>query len=152
MYSISLVLKLRPVAQKSMGQGLQGYAITFWKEWNYEFSYTDFLSLKEKGCLFKSDLTLPLVNPTYEILCAVLTQGREDKEIVKIIEYTHSKLQNKYVEMKFQLDATDGSLLQNLLFTQHVSGIIMPIIRSSRVLYRWLLLVVLGALVFKLSV
>jgi len=28
----------------------------------------------------------------------------------------------------------------------------MPIIRSSRVLYRWLLPVVLGALVFKLSV
>ena len=31
-------------------------------------------------------------------------------------------------------------------------GTIMPIIRSSRVLYRWLLSVVLGALVFKLSV
>ena len=28
----------------------------------------------------------------------------------------------------------------------------MPIIRSSRVLYRWLLPVVFGALVFKLSV
>ena len=28
----------------------------------------------------------------------------------------------------------------------------MPIIRSSRVLYRWLLSVVFGALVFKLSV
>jgi hypothetical protein len=59
---------------------------------------------------------------------------------------------NKYTEMKGQLDATDGSLLQNLLFAQHVSGTIMPIIRSSRVLYRWLLLVVLGTLVFKLSV
>jgi hypothetical protein len=47
--------------------------------------------------------------------------------------------------MKCQLDATDGSLLQNLLFVQHVSGTIMFIIRSSRVLYRWLLLVVLGA-------
>ena len=31
-------------------------------------------------------------------------------------------------------------------------GLIMPIIRSSRVLYRWLLPVVFGALVFKLSV
>jgi hypothetical protein len=31
-------------------------------------------------------------------------------------------------------------------------GTIMPIIRSSRVLYRWLLPVVFGALVFKLSV
>jgi len=41
---------------------------------------------------------------------------------------------------------------KNLLFAQHVSGTIMPIIRSSRVLYRWLLSVVLGALVFKLSV
>ena len=31
-------------------------------------------------------------------------------------------------------------------------GTSMPIIRSSRVLYRWLLPVVFGALVFKLSV
>ena len=43
-------------------------------------------------------------------------------------------------------------LLQSLLLAQHVSGTIMPIIRSSRVLYRWLLPVVFGALVFKLSV
>ena len=33
-----------------------------------------------------------------------------------------------------------------------VCRLIMPIIRSSRVLYRWLLPVVFGALVFKLSV
>jgi hypothetical protein len=33
-------------------------------------------------------------------------------------------------------------LLQILLLAQHVSGTIMPIIRSSRVLYRWLLPVV----------
>jgi len=44
------------------------------------------------------------------------------------------------------------SLLQILLLAQHVSGTIMPIIRSSRVLCRWLLPVVFGALVFKLSV
>jgi len=44
------------------------------------------------------------------------------------------------------------SLLQILLLAQHVSDTIMPIIRSSRVLYRWLLPVVFGALVFKLSV
>ena len=43
-------------------------------------------------------------------------------------------------------------LLQILLLAQHVSGTIMPIIRSSWVLYRWLLPVVFGALVFKLSV
>ena len=42
-------------------------------------------------------------------------------------------------------------LLQVLLIAQHVSGTIMPIIRNSRVLYRWLLPVVFGALVFKLS-
>jgi hypothetical protein len=35
-------------------------------------------------------------------------------------------------------------LLQILLLAQHVSGTIMPIIRSSRVLYRWLLPVVFG--------
>ena len=56
------------------------------------------------------------------------------------------------MEIKCQLDATDEFLLQILLLSQHVSGTIMPIIRSSRVLYRWLLPVVLGALVFKLSV
>ena len=43
-------------------------------------------------------------------------------------------------------------LLQILLRAQHVSGTIMPIIRSSKVLYRWFLPVVFGALVFKLSV
>ena len=43
-------------------------------------------------------------------------------------------------------------LLQILLLAQHVSVTIMPIIRSSRVLYRWSLPVVLGALVSKLSV
>ena len=37
-------------------------------------------------------------------------------------------------------------LLQILLLAQHVSGTIMPIIRSSRVLYKWLLPVVFGAL------
>ena len=43
-------------------------------------------------------------------------------------------------------------LLQISLLAQHVSGTIMPIIRSSRVFYSWLLPVVFGALVFKLSV
>ena len=43
-------------------------------------------------------------------------------------------------------------LLQILLRAQHVSGTIMPINRSSRVLYKWLLPVVFGALVYKLSV
>ena len=43
-------------------------------------------------------------------------------------------------------------LLQILLLDQHVSGTITPIIRSSRVLYRWLPPVVFGALVSKLSV
>jgi len=46
------------------------------------------------------------------------------------------------VEIKGQLDATEWFLLQNLLSTQHVSGTIMPIIGSSRVIYRWLLPVV----------
>ena len=44
------------------------------------------------------------------------------------------------------------SILQILLLAQHVSGTIMPTIRSSRALYKWLLPVVFGALVFKLSV
>jgi len=44
------------------------------------------------------------------------------------------------------------SLLQILLLAQHVSGTTMPIIRSSRVLYRWLLPVAFRAVVFKLLV
>jgi hypothetical protein len=43
-------------------------------------------------------------------------------------------------------------LLQILLLAQHVLGTITPNIRSSRALYRWLLPVVFGALVSKLSV
>ena len=43
-------------------------------------------------------------------------------------------------------------LLQILLLAQHVSRTTTPIIRSSRVLYRWILPVVFGDLVFKLSV
>ena len=43
-------------------------------------------------------------------------------------------------------------LLQILLHAQHVSGNTMSIIRSSRLLYRWSLPVVFGALVFRLSV
>ena len=39
-----------------------------------------------------------------------------------------------------------------LLLAQHVSGTTMPIIRSSRVLNKWLLPVVFGALVLRLSV
>ena len=51
-----------------------------------------------------------------------------------------------YVEIKCQLDATDEFLLQILLLAQHVSGTIMPIIRSSTILYKWLLPVVFGVL------
>ena len=43
-------------------------------------------------------------------------------------------------------------LLQISLPVQYVSGTTMPIIRSSRALYRWLLPVVFGSLDFKLSV
>ena len=55
------------------------------------------------------------------------------------------------MEIKCQLDATEV-FLQFLLLAQHVSGTTMPIIRSSRVLYRWLLPVVFHAVVFKLLV
>jgi hypothetical protein len=46
---------------------------------------------------------------------------------------------------KCQLEATDEFLLQILVLAQHVSDTIMPIIRSSKVLYKWLLPVVFGA-------
>jgi len=38
------------------------------------------------------------------------------------------------VGIKGQLDTTDWFLLQNLFFAQHVSGTIMPNIRSSRII------------------
>ena len=57
-----------------------------------------------------------------------------------------------YVEIKCQLDATDDFLLQILLLAQHVSGTIMPIIRSSRVFYKWLLPVVFGAVKMKIVI
>jgi hypothetical protein len=50
-----------------------------------------------------------------------------------------------YVEIKCQLDATDEFLLQILLLAQLVSGTFMPLIRSSRVFYKWLQSVVFGA-------
>ena len=43
-------------------------------------------------------------------------------------------------------------LLQILLLAQHGLGTTMPIIRSSRLLYRWLLPVVFGSLIFKQAV
>ena len=42
-------------------------------------------------------------------------------------------------------------LLQILLLAQHVSGITMPIIRSSRVLYSWLLRAVFCAVAFQVA-
>jgi hypothetical protein len=60
------------------------------------------------------------------------------------INTTYRKL-STFVEIKCQLDATDELLLQILLLAQYVSGTIMPIIRSSGVLYKWLLPVVFGA-------
>jgi len=50
----------------------------------------------------------------------------------KLRQYKHKVCQ--FVEIKCQLDATEV-LLQILLLAQHVTGITMPIIRSSRVLY-----------------
>ena len=57
-----------------------------------------------------------------------------------------------YVEIKCQLDATDDFYCRSYCLLNMFRGTIMPIIRSSRVLYEWLLPVVFGALVFKLSV
>jgi len=54
-------------------------------------------------------------------------------------------IRSKVKQLGFQLDATDELLLQILLLAQHVSGTIMPIISSSRVVYKWLLPVVFGA-------
>ena len=57
-----------------------------------------------------------------------------------------------YVEIKCQLDATDDIYCRFYCMLNMFRGNTMPIIRSSRVLYRWSLPVVFGALVFRLSV
>ena len=57
-----------------------------------------------------------------------------------------------YVEIKCQLDATDDIYCRFYCMLNMFRGNNMPIIRSSRVLYRWSLPVVFGALVFSLSV
>ena len=56
------------------------------------------------------------------------------------------------MEIKCQLDATDDIYCRFYCLLNMFRGTIMSIIRSSRVLYRWSLPVVFGALVFKLSV
>ena len=68
---------------------------------------------------------------------------RKNFEDFDSMGYT-TKTYMEYVEINCQLDATDEFLLQILLLAQHVLGTIMPIIRSSRVLYKWLLPVVFG--------
>ena len=50
------------------------------------------------------------------------------------------------------IDKIKINILGFTICAQHVSATIVPIIRSSRVLYKRLLPVVFGALVFKLSV
>ena len=47
---------------------------------------------------------------------------------------------------------TDDFYCRSYCLLNMFRGTTLPIIRSSRVLYRWLLPVVFGALVFKLSV
>jgi hypothetical protein len=66
--------------------------------------------------------------------------------------YTLYKCFSRLCGNKMPIRCNRCFLLQILLLAQHVSGTIMPIIRSWRVLYSWLLPVVFGALVFKLSV
>ena len=56
------------------------------------------------------------------------------------------------MEIKCQLDAKDDIYCRFYCLLNTFRGTIMPIIRSSRLLYRWSLPVVFGALVFKLSV
>jgi hypothetical protein len=62
-----------------------------------------------------------------------LTQFDDKNNMMAALSIVENKV---YGEIKRQLDATDEFLLQILLLAQHVSGTIMPIIRSSRVLYK----------------
>ena len=57
-----------------------------------------------------------------------------------------------HTAIKCQLDTTDDIYCRFYCMLNMFRGNIFPIIRSSRVLYRWSLPVVFGALVFNLSV
>ena len=63
-----------------------------------------------------------------------ITEFTFKENIYKPVDVSLTVHHRKYVEIKDQLDETDWFLLQNLLFAQHVSGTVMPIIRSSRVI------------------
>jgi hypothetical protein len=88
-----------------------------------------------------SECRTPSSKPNRTEFLLIKTLPWKNCSVVSFI--IHSVLH--YVEIKCQLDATDEFLLQILLLAQHVSGTIMPIIRGSRVLYKWLLSVVFGA-------
>jgi hypothetical protein len=47
-------------------------------------------------CCFHSENTLPLVNYIHETPCAIVTEGREGNEIIKITDNSQVKRQNKY--------------------------------------------------------
>jgi hypothetical protein len=62
-----------------------------------------------------------------------------------ILNISRQWMFNKICGNKMPTSCNRWFLFQILLFAQHVSGTNMPIIRGSRVLYRWLLPVVFGA-------
>jgi hypothetical protein len=78
------------------------------------------------------------------------------KQFLQLIQRQYAVLINLQKELicgnKMPTRCNKLFLLEILLLAQHASDTTMPIIRSSRVLYRWLLPVVFGALVSKLSV
>jgi hypothetical protein len=99
--------------------------------WNLIFSlYHNFL-------YFNKETKIRIDWLTAGMICVTLWHCQQFCVSANIIFY--------YVEIKCQLDATDEFLLQILLLAQHVSGTFMSIIMSSRVLYKWLLSVVIGA-------
>jgi hypothetical protein len=77
-------------------------------------------------------------------LCSCYRDERQDSRMKWLNPRQLIQECSYFVEIKWQLDATDVFLLQILLLAQIVLDTIMPIIRSSRVLYSWLPPVVFG--------
>ena len=101
-----------------------------------------------KNFLFRCD------NCAYYLLCTKL-QTERTRYAVCTRQCQCNPLAKRYLFIcgnKMPTRRNRWFLLQILLLAQHVSGTIMPIISSSRLLYRRLPPVVCGALVFKLSV
>ena len=89
-------------------------------------------------------LTLRTIHAVVSLRQELFIPGCKPQAILQPPVY-YSQLIIHYVEIKCQLDATDDIYCRSYCLLNMFRVTIMPIIRSSRALYKWLLPVVFGA-------